>query len=213
MPAYLARRLVQAALILLGVAAIAYLLLYMLPADPARMVAGRTASKDQVELVRQQLGLDLPIWEQFGSYLWKLLQGDLGRSYLQRTQVTELLAARLPASLLLMVGAILCELVIGLTLGAIAGLRRGTSADQALMVGALVFISTPQFVISLSLLYVFAYWLGLVPDRRLWRVQASGPAGPHARPAGRRLVCAGHPLQRHRGAATGLYPDRARQGA
>jgi peptide/nickel transport system permease protein len=160
MPAYLARRLVQAALILLGVAAITFLLLHFLPADPARMVAGRSATKDQVELVRQQLGLHLPVWEQFGTYLWKLLQGDLGRSYLQRTQVTELLAARLPASLLLMVGAIFCELVIGLTLGIIAGLRRGTAVDQSLMVVALVFISTPQYVISLSMLYVFAYWLG-----------------------------------------------------
>ena len=163
MPAYIARRLLQAALILLGVAAITYLLLYMLPADPARMVAGRTASKEQVDLVRQQLGLNLPVWEQFGKYLWKLLQGDLGRSYLQRTQVTELLAGRLPASLLLMVGAIFCELLIGLTLGTIAGLRRGTATDQTLMVVSLVFVSTPQFVISLSLLYVFAYWLGWFP--------------------------------------------------
>ena len=160
MPTYIARRLVQAALILLGVAAITYLLLYMLPADPARMVAGRTASKEQVELVRTQLGLDRPVWEQFGNYIWKLAHGDLGRSYLQRTRVTDLLAARLPASLLLMVGAIFCELMIGITLGTIAGLRRGTAVDQALMVVALVFISTPQFVIALSLLYVFAYWLG-----------------------------------------------------
>jgi peptide/nickel transport system permease protein len=163
MPAYLARRLVQAALILVGVAAITYFLLYMLPADPARMVAGRSATKEQVDLVRMQLGLNQPIWEQFASYLWKLLQGDLGRSYLQRTQVTELLAARLPASLLLMVGAIFCELAIGLTLGTVAGLRRATSVDHTLMVVALVFISTPQFVIALSMIYVFAYGLGWFP--------------------------------------------------
>jgi peptide/nickel transport system permease protein len=163
MPAYLARRLVQVALILLGVAAITYLLLYMLPADPARMVAGRSATKDQVELVRQQLGLDRPIWEQFAGYLWKLAQGDLGRSYLQRTQVTELLAARLPASLLLMVGAIFCELLIGLTLGTLAALRRNSALDQGLMIAALMFISTPQYVVSLSLIYVFAYWLGWFP--------------------------------------------------
>jgi len=160
MPTYLARRVIQAALILLGVAAITYVLLYMLPADPARMVAGRTATKEQVDIVRQQLGLDRPVIEQFGGYLWKLMHGDFGRSYLQRTRVTELLAARLPPSLLLMVGAIFCELLIGLTLGTIAGLKRGTALDQALMVVSLVFISTPQFVISLSLLYVFAYWLG-----------------------------------------------------
>jgi peptide/nickel transport system permease protein len=163
MPGYVARRLVQAALILLGVAAITYLLLYMLPADPARMVAGRSASKSQVELVREQLGLTRPVWEQFGGYLWKLLQGDLGRSYLQRTRVTELLAARLPASLLLMVGAICCELAIGLTLGTIAALRRNSSLDQGLMIAALMFISTPQYVVSLSLIYVFAYWLGWFP--------------------------------------------------
>jgi len=163
MPAYVVRRLIQAALILLGVAAITYLLLYMLPADPARMVAGRSATKAQVDQVREQLGLTRPIWEQFGGYLWKLLQGDLGRSYLQRTQVTELLAARLPASLLLMVGAIFCELAIGLTLGTIAALRRNSSLDQGLMIAALMFISTPQYVVSLSLIYVFSYWLGWFP--------------------------------------------------
>ena len=163
MPAYIARRLVQVALILLGVAAITYLLLYMLPADPARMVAGRSATKDQVELVRMQLGLDRPIWEQFAGYLWKLVQGDLGRSYLQRTQVTDLLGARLPASLLLMVGGIFCELMIGLTLGTIAALRRNSVLDQGLMITALMFISTPQYVVSLSLIYVFAYWLGWFP--------------------------------------------------
>ena len=163
MPAYIARRLIQVALILLGVAAITYLLLYLLPADPARMVAGRSATKDQVELVREQLGLHQPVWEQFGSYIWKLLQGDLGRSYLQRTEVTMLLGARLPASLLLMVGAIFCELLIGLTLGTIAALRRNSSVDQGLMIAALMFISTPQYVVSLSLIYVFSYWLGWFP--------------------------------------------------
>lgn len=163
MPSYIARRLVQAALILLGVSIITFLLLHYLPADPARMVAGRTASKAQVELVRQQLGLHLPVWEQYARYLWKLLQGDLGRSYLQRTEVIALIGARLPATALLMLGAIICELTIGVTLGAIAGLRRGTGLDQGVMVGALVFVSMPQFVIALTLLYVFAYWLGWFP--------------------------------------------------
>lgn len=163
MPAYIARRLVQTALILLGVSIITFLLLHFLPADPARMVAGRTATKEQVELVREQLGLDQPIWTQYGRYFWKLVQGDLGRSYLQRTQVTELIGARLPATALLMLGAIFCELMIGVTLGAFAGARRGTAADQAVMVTALVFVSTPQFVFALTLLYLFAYWLGWFP--------------------------------------------------
>ncbi|HWA50218.1 MAG TPA: ABC transporter permease [Dongiaceae bacterium] len=163
MPAYIARRLVQAALIMVGVSIITFLLLHFLPADPARMVAGRTANAAQVELVRQQLGLDRPFLEQYGRYLWKLLQGDLGRSYLQRTQVSELILARLPATALLMLGSIVCELSIGVVLGAFAGTRRGSAADQAVMIGALVFVSMPQFVISLTLLYVFAYWLGWFP--------------------------------------------------
>jgi peptide/nickel transport system permease protein len=163
MPAYLARRLVLAVFILLGVAIITFLLLHFLPADPARMVAGRTANAALVEQVRQQLGLDRPVWVQFGRYLGNLVQGDLGRSYLQRTQVTELIGARLPATALLMLGSIVCELLIGITLGAFAGSRRGTAADQSVMIGALVFVSMPQFVIALTLLYVFAYWLGWFP--------------------------------------------------
>jgi len=163
MPAYVARRLVQALFILLGVSIITFLLLHYLPADPARMVAGRTASKEQVENVRQQLFLDRPVYEQYGRYLWKLANGDLGRSYLQRTQVTTLIWARLPATALLMLGAILCELLIGLPLGAIAGSRRGTASDQAVMVGALAFVSMPQYVIALTLIYVFGFWLGWFP--------------------------------------------------
>ncbi|HEY3147874.1 MAG TPA: ABC transporter permease [Dongiaceae bacterium] len=163
MPAYIVRRIVQALLILLGVSIITFLLLHFMPADPARMVAGRTATKEQVEIVREQLGLDRPVYEQYGRYLWRLLNGDLGRSYLQRTQVTTLIWARLPATALLMLGAILCELLIGLPLGAIAGSRRGTATDQAVMVGALAFVSMPQFVIALTLIYVFAYWLGWFP--------------------------------------------------
>jgi peptide/nickel transport system permease protein len=163
MPAYVARRLMQALLILVGVSIITFLLLHFMPADPARMVAGRTATKEQVEIVREQLGLDRPVYEQYGRYLWKLVTGDLGRSYLQRTQVTTLIWARLPATGLLMLGAIMCELLIGLPLGAIAGSRRGTATDQAVMVGALAFVSMPQFVIALTLIYVFAYWLGWFP--------------------------------------------------
>jgi peptide/nickel transport system permease protein len=84
--------------------------------------------------IREQLGLDLPFYQQYWRYLTNLVQGDLGRSYLQRTEVSTLIAARLPASLLLMAGAILCELVLGLTMGLIAALRRGRATDSTLMV-------------------------------------------------------------------------------
>ncbi|MGB4827328.1 MAG: ABC transporter permease [Paracoccaceae bacterium] len=163
MAAYLLRRLLQSLLILLGVSFITFVLLYVLPADPVRQIAGRSATAATVENIRHELGLDRPFIVQYGRYLAGLVQGDLGRSYLQKSQVAELIASRLPATLLLMLGAIGCELVIGLSMGILAALRRGTMVDQALMMTSFVTVSAPQFVVSLLLLYVFAVKLGWFP--------------------------------------------------
>jgi peptide/nickel transport system permease protein len=163
MLAYLARRIAAAALILLGVSLVTFVLLYLLPADPARQIAGRSATAATVANIREQLGLDQPFLVQYWRYLSGLLQGDLGRSYLQRAEVSELIWSRLPASLTLMAAAIFAELVLGLTMGVIAALRRGRSADGALMVTSFVFVSAPQFVVGILLLYVFAVQLGWFP--------------------------------------------------
>ena len=163
MAAYLLRRLFQSALILLGVSFITFVLLYVLPADPVRQIAGRAATAQTVENIRQQLGLDQPFLVQYGRYLGNLLQGDLGRSYLQKTDVAELISSRLPASLLLMAAGIVAELVIGISLGVMAALWRGRALDQGLMVSSFVAVSAPQFVVGLLLLYVFAVWLGWLP--------------------------------------------------
>ena len=163
MAAYLLRRLLQSLLILLGVSFITFVLLYVLPADPVRQIAGRSATAATVENIRHELGLDRPFIVQYGRYLAGLVHGDLGRSYLQKSQVAELIASRLPATLLLMLGAIGCELVIGLSMGILAALRRGTMVDQALMMTSFVTVSAPQFVVSLLLLYVFAVKLGWFP--------------------------------------------------
>jgi peptide/nickel transport system permease protein len=163
MAAYLVRRLVQAVLILLGVSFITFFLLYALPADPVRQIAGRSATPETVENIRRQLGLDQPFVIQYWRYLTGLVQGDLGRSYLQKSEVSELIAARLPATLLLMAGAIVCELTLGLTMGVVAALRRGTTTDNTLMIASFVGVSAPQFVVGLLLLYVFAVKLGWFP--------------------------------------------------
>jgi peptide/nickel transport system permease protein len=160
---YLLTRLGQAAIILIGISMITFLLIYMLPADPVRQIAGRSATPETVELIRQQLGLDRPLWEQYASYLGQLLQGDLGRSYIQKTQVTELILSRLPATLELMAGAIALELVIGLSAGIFAARRRGRASDRAVMVLAFTAVSAPQFVVGILLLYVFAVELGWFP--------------------------------------------------
>jgi peptide/nickel transport system permease protein len=163
MVSHILRRLVQSVLILLGVSFITFVLLFVLPADPVRQIAGRAASAATVENIRQQLGLDQPFVVQYGRYLWNLMHGDLGRSYLQKTDVATLIWSRLPATLLLMAAGIAAELLIGLTLGVIAALWKGRALDQGLMVGGFVAVSAPQFVVGLLLLYVFAVRLGWFP--------------------------------------------------
>ncbi|PZQ79725.1 MAG: glutathione ABC transporter permease GsiC [Ancylobacter novellus] len=159
----IARRLMQAALILLGVAVITFVLLYALPADPAVLLAGRNATPQTVANIRHQLGLDLPLPLQFWNYLTGLLQGDLGRSFNQKTAVAPLIFARLPATLTLMAAGIAIEVVVGLTLGVIAAVRRDGPVDRLVMTLSFVGVSTPQFLVGLLLLYVFAVTLGWFP--------------------------------------------------
>lgn len=163
MYAYVIRRLIEAFLILLGVSFITFILLYLVPADPARQIAGRSATAQTVENIREQLGLNLPFYEQYWRYLVNLLQGDFGRSYLQKSEVGELIAARLPASLLLMVAAIFTELVMGVMIGVIAAIKRNTPLDKGLMVFSFVGVSAPQFVVGILMLYVFAVQLQWFP--------------------------------------------------
>jgi peptide/nickel transport system permease protein len=164
MAAYLGRRFLQSALILFGVTLVTFFLLFVLPADPARQIAGRgVATPEMVENIRRQLGLDLPFHQQYWRYLTRLAQGDLGRSYLQRSEVSELIASRLPATLLLMVGAISTELLLGLSMGVVAALNRGRATDRALMLLSFTAVSAPQFVVGILLLYIFSVKLGWFP--------------------------------------------------
>jgi peptide/nickel transport system permease protein len=160
---YALSRIGQSAAILLGVATMTFALLYLVPADPAAQVAGRSATYEQIESVRHEMGLDRPLPVQFGLYLVHLAQGDLGRSYVQRSPVSSLLMARLPATLLLLAAAILAELAIGMTAGIIAAVGRGKMADRLIMLLAFVGVSTPRFVMGILLLYLFSVELGWFP--------------------------------------------------
>jgi peptide/nickel transport system permease protein len=158
-----ARRLAASVLILLGVAAITFVLLYLLPADPAVQLAGRSATAQTVANIRHELGLDQPLAVQFLTYLSKLAEGDLGRSYTQKTQVVTLIMARLPATMILMAAGIAVEVALGLILGVTAAVHRGGAVDRLVMTACFVGVSAPQFVVALLLLYVFALTLGWFP--------------------------------------------------
>ncbi len=160
---YIAKRIFHGILILLGVTFITYLLLYMLPADPARQIAGRSATAETVANIRIQLGLDLPFYQQYFHYLMDLLQGDMGRSWLQKTEVSTLIASRLPASLLLMCAGIGIELIIGVSLGVIAALKRNSFTDKILMMFSFIGVSSPQFIAAMLFLYLFSVKWALFP--------------------------------------------------
>ncbi|PZP25498.1 ABC transporter permease [Pseudomonas kuykendallii] len=160
---FVARRVVYSILILLGVTLITYLLLFMLPADPARQIAGRSATPEIVANIRHQLGLDLPFYQQYFQYLKGLLHGDLGRSFIQRSQVSELIGARLVPSLQLMGLGIAFELLIGIGLGIVAALRRDSFIDRLLMAFSFVGVSSPQFIAAMLFLYFFAVRLDWFP--------------------------------------------------
>jgi len=161
--AFLAKRLGQSVFILLGVTLITFCLSFLMPADPVRMIAGRSATQATVESIRKELGLDKPLPVQYVKYLGRLAGGNLGRSYKQKTQVTELLLSRLPATLLLMVGTIFFELLIGIPAGIFAATRRGKLADNWIMALSFAGVSVPQFVLGLLLLYLFSHMIPLLP--------------------------------------------------
>jgi peptide/nickel transport system permease protein len=160
---YLSRRLAASLAILVGITIVTFGLTFLIPADPVRMIAGRNATPQTVENIRRELGLDRPIPEQYARYVTRLAQGDLGRSYVQKTQVSDLVLSRLPATLLLMAGAIFFELLIGIPAGIFAATRRGRPADRWIMMASFAGVSAPQFVVGLLLLYVFANLLGWFP--------------------------------------------------
>lgn len=163
MKLYALRRLIQSLGILVGVTFITFLLLYILPADPARQIAGRSATPETVANIRAQLGLDQPLFVRYWSYITNLLQGDFGRSYLQKTDVAELIQSRLTPTLLLMFSAIFIELLFGLAAGVFSAVKRGKAGDKSLMVLSFIGVSSPQFIAAILVLYVFAVKLGWFP--------------------------------------------------
>lgn len=163
MAIYIIKRLAYAVLILLGVSFVTYLLLYLIPADPARQMAGRSATPETVANIRAQLGLDLPFYQQYFKYLANLVQGDLGRSYIQRTEVSALIGSRISASSQLLVWGIGFELLVGVSLGILAALNRNAVIDRVLMTLSFVGVSSPHFIASMLFLYVFAVKLDWFP--------------------------------------------------
>jgi peptide/nickel transport system permease protein len=160
---YIIQRLAWTAIVLLGVSVITFGLVFAMPGDPAQALVGGRASKDSIELVRKQYGLDQPLHTQYFNYMGRLLRGDLGDSFYFRQPVAQALLARFPATATLAVAIILVAITIGIPLGAIGALKSNTAIDRGLMIAQLVAISMPSFFFGLLLIYLFAFQFKLFP--------------------------------------------------
>ncbi|WP_031074820.1 ABC transporter permease subunit [Streptomyces sp. NRRL S-118] len=163
-PRYLAGKLGGAVVSLLAVLVTSFFLFRILPGDPVKaMTHGQPTSAAQMATLRRQFGLDLPLWQQFTDYCGKALTGDLGMSYQFRAPVGELIAQKVPATLLLTGVAVVIYSAIGLWLGTRTAWRHGGVGDRVHTGVALTLWSVPSFWLGLLLIIVFAVGIGPVP--------------------------------------------------
>ncbi|WP_225783867.1 ABC transporter permease [Xenophilus sp. Marseille-Q4582] len=159
----LRRRLGFLVLVVLGVSVITFAISHLIPGDPARLLAGDRASEEMVAAMRQSLGLDQPVWQQYLRYMGGLLQGDLGTSIRTGRPVAQDIAAFFPATLELVVVAMLLSIVIGVPLGVVSAVWRDRPVDQLVRMFSVSGVSTPAFWLALMLIYLFYGQLGWLP--------------------------------------------------
>src|SRR3954454_5592198 len=164
MLSFLARRVLAAVPVLLGVVLLVFLILRLIPGDPAQILLfGTNATPERVAELHRQLGLDRSVVVQFGTFLADLLRGDLGFSYSSHGPVATEIAARLPYTINLAVGALLVALLVGVPTGIIGGLKPGSLADRAATAFSVLGLAVPYFWLAQLLILVFAVHLGVLP--------------------------------------------------
>src|SRR6266571_1009125 len=176
MTAFVARRLAAAVVVLFGVSVVVFLTLKLIPGDAAYVLAGPNASAQEIEVVRQSLGLDQPVPVQYVTWLGRALHGDLGRSLELHEPVLQLVTARYANTLILATSAMLVAVLFGVLSGTVAALHAHTMWDRALMLLALTANSTPSFWLGLALILIFSLGLKLLPSSGM--VSARGNGGP-----------------------------------
>lgn len=164
MGAYIAKRVLLLVPMTLGVLTLTFVLMYILPGDPLKVVLQLGAADPKtIEAMRKTLGLDLPLHMQYLRYLERLLHGDMGSSLLSQRLVFQEVMERFPNTLMLALPSLMVSLLVGLPTGVIAAARRGTFVDGVSTVGALMFVSMPVFWTGLVLMLLFSLHLGWLP--------------------------------------------------
>jgi len=156
-------RLASAAIVIFGVLCLVFFLIHLVPGDPVEVMLGESARPADREALRQSLGLDQPLFVQFGQYLSNVVQLDFGTSLHSKRPIVDILTERLPATLELAFAALCVAIVIAFPLGVIAAVRKDSGWDHSAMAVSLIGVSIPNFLMGPLLILFFAVWLGWFP--------------------------------------------------
>ncbi|WP_088044428.1 ABC transporter permease [Bacillus sp. EAC] len=160
---FIIRRILQTIPVLLGVSLVVFLIMQMVPGDPATLLAGEGATKQTIEMIRHQLGLDRSIFVQYFDYVFHVLQGDFGESLRNNRPVLDEIMIRLPITLELALASIFITVVLGMLAGIISATKQYSISDITIMIIALLGISLPSFWFGLMLIYFFSVNLHIFP--------------------------------------------------
>jgi len=161
--AYIVRRILATIPVMAVVAVFVFALLYLSPGDPAAIIAGDTATVDDILRIRAKLGLDQPVYIQFGEWVWRLLHGDLGISIFTNLPVAKLIQQRLEPTVALSIATLIVSIAVAIPMGVLAAWKAGSWIDRVVMVFAVLGFSVPVFVLAYILIFVFAIWADLLP--------------------------------------------------
>lgn len=160
---YIRRRLLMTVPILFAVSVLVFMMVHLMPGDPARIIAGDSATEEDVEMIRKEMGLDKPLVQQYLTYVSNIFKGDLGMSMRTRRPVAVEISSRLPNTVRLAAVAMVISVIFGVAVGVISASRPYSLSDNLSMVGALVGVSMPTFYLGLMLMLLFSVKMGWVP--------------------------------------------------
>lgn len=161
---FILRRLLQMLLVLIGTVTILFLVIYVLvPGDAAEVILGTRATPETLANLRHELGLDQPLWTQYGIYMWNLAHLDLGTSYVLNRDVISVIGDHLPATAYLAFTALALEIIFGFGWGMLMADRRSSRLETSSSVAGAVLLSIPVFFLGLLLQRVFGSWLNILP--------------------------------------------------
>jgi len=160
---YIVRRMLATIPVMGVVALFVFSLLYLAPGDPASIIAGDTATLDDIMRIRQKLGLDQPFYIQFGTWAWNLLHGDLGISIFTNLPVWTLIKQRIEPTVALTISTLLITIPVAIPLGVVAAWKAGTWIDRSVMIFAVAGFSIPTFVLAYILILTFSIGLDVLP--------------------------------------------------